>query len=52
MKELTSGDIICLIDSILVSGGVSVNFVGSFVHLLLSVYKMKDFEEENNDKCP
>ncbi len=52
MKELTSGDIICLIVSILLSVGVIVNFVWSFIHLLLSVYKMKDFEEENKDKCP
>lgn len=52
MKELTNGDIVGLIVSILLSVGIIVYFVGVFVHLLLTVDKMEDFEDENNDKCP
>lgn len=52
MKELTNGDIISLIVSILLSVGMIVYFVGSFIHLLLTIDKVEDFEEGNKDKCP
>ena len=52
MKEMSTLDIVGLIVSILLSVGIIVYFVWSFVHLLLTVDKMEDFEDENNDKCP
>ena len=52
MKEMCIWDIVRLIVSILLCVGVFVCLIRSSVDLLLSVYKMKDFDEENNDKCP
>jgi len=52
MKEMSTLDIVRLIVSILLSVGVMFCFVRSFIHLLLSVYKMKDFDKENKDICP
>ena len=52
MKDMCIWDIVRLIVSILLCVGVLVCVIRSSVHLLLSVYKMKDFDEENDNKCP